>query len=87
MSRFCISESLGGDWFSFSARFLFKAICSFRELRPNNTDFTSLDDAIAAFEKIMFERAAPLCKETIDGISDFAAPTEKSIQELIKMLS
>ncbi|SDD98668.1 2-polyprenyl-6-methoxyphenol hydroxylase [Mucilaginibacter pineti] len=52
-----------------------------------NTCFTSLDDAIAAYEKIMFERAAPLCKETIEGISDFAAPTEESIQDLIKMLS
>lgn len=52
-----------------------------------NTDFTNLNDAIAAYEMIMFERAAPLCKETIEGISDFAAPTEESIQDLIKMLS
>jgi hypothetical protein len=51
-----------------------------------NTDFTNLDDAIAAYEKIMFDRAAPLCKETIGGISDFAAPTEESVQDLIKML-
>lgn len=52
-----------------------------------NTDFTNLNDAISAYEMIMFERAAPLCKETIEGISDFAAPTEESIQDLIKMLS
>jgi 2-polyprenyl-6-methoxyphenol hydroxylase-like FAD-dependent oxidoreductase len=49
--------------------------------------FTDLQDAIAAYEKIMFDRAEPLCKETIEGISDFAAPTEESVQELIKMLS
>jgi 2-polyprenyl-6-methoxyphenol hydroxylase-like FAD-dependent oxidoreductase len=49
--------------------------------------FTDLKDAIAAYEKIMFDRAEPLCKETIEGISDFAAPTEESVQELIKMLS
>ena len=48
---------------------------------------TDLKDAIAAYEKIMFDRAEPLCKETIEGISDFAAPTEESVQELIKMLS
>jgi 2-polyprenyl-6-methoxyphenol hydroxylase-like FAD-dependent oxidoreductase len=49
--------------------------------------FTDLQDAIAAYEKIMFDRAKPLCKETIEGISDFAAPTEESVQNLIKMLS
>jgi len=52
-----------------------------------NTNFNNLIDAIAAYEKIMFDRAAPLCKETIDGISDFAAPTEESVLDLIKMLS
>jgi 2-polyprenyl-6-methoxyphenol hydroxylase-like FAD-dependent oxidoreductase len=52
-----------------------------------NSDFTKLDDAMAAYEKIMFDRAAPLCTETIEGISDFAAPTEQSVQDLIKMLS
>ncbi|NOW96447.1 NAD(P)/FAD-dependent oxidoreductase [Mucilaginibacter sp. SG564] len=50
-------------------------------------NLNNLIDAIAAYEKIMFDRAAPLCKETIDGISDFAAPTEESVLDLIKMLS
>ncbi|MES2063449.1 MAG: hypothetical protein V4456_16090 [Bacteroidota bacterium] len=49
--------------------------------------FTDLHDAIASYENMMLDRAAPLCKETIEGISDFAAPTEKSVQNLIKMLS
>ena len=53
----------------------------------NTTTFATLQDAIAAYEKIMFDRAEPLCKETIEGISDFAAPTEESVQEFIKMLS
>jgi len=52
-----------------------------------NIGFTNLDEAIASYEKIMFDRAAPLCKETIGGISGFAAPTEESVQDLIKMLS
>jgi len=52
-----------------------------------NTNFNNLIDAIASYEKNMFDRAAPLCKETIEGISDFAAPTEESVQDLIKMLS
>lgn len=51
-----------------------------------NPDHTDLQEAIAAYEKIMFERATPLCQETIEGISDFAAPTEESVAELIKML-
>ncbi|WP_210419427.1 NAD(P)/FAD-dependent oxidoreductase [Pedobacter sp. KBS0701] len=51
-----------------------------------NKDFTQLSEAMAAYEKIMFDRAAPLCKETIESISDFAAPTEESVQNLIKML-
>ena len=52
-----------------------------------SSDFANLDDAISAYEKSMFERAEPICKETIEGISDFAAPTDEYIQGLIKMLS
>ncbi len=51
-----------------------------------STDFTDIHDAISAYEKIMFDRAAPLCKESVEGISDFAAPDGEYIQELIKML-
>ena len=57
------------------------------ECLTGTTTFTNLRDAIDSYEKIMFDRAAPLCKETIEGIVDFAAPTEESVRELIKMLS
>jgi len=53
----------------------------------NDADFGNIHDAISAFEKLMFDRAAPLCKESVEGIRDFAAPNEASVQELIKMLS
>jgi 2-polyprenyl-6-methoxyphenol hydroxylase-like FAD-dependent oxidoreductase len=48
---------------------------------------TNIKEAISAYEDIMFRRVEPLCKETIDGIEDFAAPTNESVQELVKMLS
>ncbi|WP_159732539.1 NAD(P)/FAD-dependent oxidoreductase [Sphingobacterium sp. 18053] len=47
----------------------------------------NLKEAISAYEDIMFERAAPLCMETIDGIKDFAAPTNESVKELVRLLS
>jgi len=50
-------------------------------------DHTNLKEAISAYEDIMFERAAPLCKETVDGIKDFASQTHKSVQELVNMLN
>jgi 2-polyprenyl-6-methoxyphenol hydroxylase-like FAD-dependent oxidoreductase len=52
-----------------------------------DTAFGDLTDAILAYENIMVERAAGLCQETIVGISDFASPTDESVQELIKMLT
>jgi 2-polyprenyl-6-methoxyphenol hydroxylase-like FAD-dependent oxidoreductase len=52
-----------------------------------NASFTDLKATISTYENIMTERAAPLCKASVEGISDFAAPTEKSVQRLIKMLS
>jgi 2-polyprenyl-6-methoxyphenol hydroxylase-like FAD-dependent oxidoreductase len=53
----------------------------------SSTEFTNLHDAVSAYENIMFERSAPLSSETIDGIKDFASPTDESVQELVKMLS
>jgi 2-polyprenyl-6-methoxyphenol hydroxylase-like FAD-dependent oxidoreductase len=52
-----------------------------------NPAFTEITDAISAYEEIMFERSASLCRETVEGINDFAAPTEESVKELIKMLT
>jgi len=52
-----------------------------------NGDHTTLKEAISAYEDIMFERAPPLCRETVDGIEDFASPTHESVQELVNMLN
>ena len=49
--------------------------------------FTDVQQALAACEQRMFDHAEPICQETIEGNSDFAAPTESAVQELIKMLS
>ncbi|OOQ61912.1 FAD-dependent oxidoreductase [Mucilaginibacter pedocola] len=49
--------------------------------------FSELQEAISAYEKIMFERSADLCRETIEGIADFASPNEESVEELIRMLA
>ncbi|MGH1516430.1 FAD-dependent oxidoreductase [Chryseobacterium sp. JK1] len=52
-----------------------------------NTAFNDLHTATAAYENIMFERAAGLSRETVEGIADFASPTDESIKEFIKMMS
>lgn len=58
-------------------------LCNCLTSRSNIT----IKDAISAYEHIMFERAVPLCRETIDGIADFASPSTESVQELVRMLS
>jgi len=50
-------------------------------------EFRNHNDAISAYENRMIERSASLCQETVEGIKDFAAPTEESVRELIKMLT
>ncbi|WP_367331384.1 FAD-dependent oxidoreductase [Sphingobacterium multivorum] len=50
-------------------------------------DYINLKEAIAAYENMMFERAEPLCRETIDGIEDFASPTNESVRDFVNMLS
>lgn len=52
-----------------------------------STEFPDLQAAIAAYEKAMINRAAALTEETMEGIEDFAAPTDESVQKLIQMLS
>lgn len=42
--------------------------------------------AIAAYEARMIGRAVSITAETMEGIEDFAAPTEESVQKLIAML-
>lgn len=52
-----------------------------------NAEFKDIKDAISAYENSMFERSASLCQETIEGIKDFAAPTDESVQEFIKIFT
>jgi len=52
-----------------------------------NPEFRDLEEAISAYEKMMVEQAAALCRETVEGINDFAAPTDGSVRELVKMLT
>lgn len=51
-----------------------------------STAFPDLWAAIAAYEDVMIARAAALTGETLEGIVDFAAPTDESVQKLIQML-
>lgn len=48
--------------------------------------FPNLQSAVAAYEDRMVSRAVALTEETMEGIEDFAAPTEESVQKLIEML-
>jgi len=47
--------------------------------------FPDLKSAVAAYEDRLVSRAAALTEETLEGIEDFAAPTEESVQKLIQM--
>ncbi|QXV67651.1 FAD-dependent monooxygenase [Mucilaginibacter sp. 21P] len=51
-----------------------------------NPSYADLQSAIAAYEDRMISRAAALTAETLEGIEDFAAPTDASVQKLIEML-
>lgn len=50
-------------------------------------EFQDLHSAIAAYEKRMRARAVILGKEAVEGIKDFASPSEESIQKLILQFS
>ncbi|ASZ12487.1 FAD-dependent monooxygenase [Chitinophaga pendula] len=50
-------------------------------------EYQDLQTAIAAYEKQMLARAALLGKEAIEGIKDFAAPTDESVQQFKALLS
>ncbi|GAA4317718.1 NAD(P)/FAD-dependent oxidoreductase [Mucilaginibacter gynuensis] len=52
-----------------------------------NGEFESLQAAIAAYEKRMLAKAAILGQEAIEGIKDFASPTEESIRKLLVQLN
>ncbi len=46
----------------------------------------TLEEAIAAYENRMRSRAVVLGQEAIEGIKDFAAPSDESIGKLVEML-
>lgn len=50
-------------------------------------EYQDLQTAIAAYESQMLARAALLGQEAIEGIRDFAAPTDESVQQLKAQLS
>ncbi|WP_316777794.1 NAD(P)/FAD-dependent oxidoreductase [Pedobacter antarcticus] len=49
--------------------------------------FQNIHDAIAAYEKQMLARAAMLGQEALEGIKDFACPSNESVQRLIEQLN
>ncbi|TDO20820.1 FAD-dependent oxidoreductase [Pedobacter duraquae] len=52
-----------------------------------NGEYADLPTAMSAFEQQMLARATTLGAEALDGIQDFAAPTQESIRKLLKLLS
>lgn len=50
-------------------------------------EFQNIQAAIAAYEKRMLARAAILGQEALEGITDFASPSDESIHKLIKLFS
>lgn len=51
----------------------------------SSSEFDDAKSAIMAFENEMLSRAEILAKEAIEGIEDFASPSEEYIQELVEM--
>jgi len=49
--------------------------------------YPNLEAAIAAYEQQMRSRAAILGKEALEGIKDFASPSEESINKLIQQFN
>lgn len=50
-------------------------------------EFPDLQTAIAAYEKQMLSRAAILGAEALEGIKDFASPSDESVKKLIALFS
>ncbi|MEH3112328.1 FAD-dependent oxidoreductase [Pedobacter terrae] len=50
-----------------------------------NETYQNIEAALKAYEDIMFERASPICEETVQGIGDFASPNKEAIQKLIQI--
>lgn len=52
-----------------------------------NPKFKTTQTAIAAYEKQMLERAATLGQESLEGIKDFAPPSEESVKKFIQLFN
>lgn len=50
-------------------------------------EFPTIQAALAAYEERMLARAAVLGQEAVEGIKDFASPSEESVNQLIQQLS
>lgn len=50
-----------------------------------NGAYHNIEDALRAYEDMMFARAFPICEETVEGMEDFASPSKESIQKLIQI--
>jgi 2-polyprenyl-6-methoxyphenol hydroxylase-like FAD-dependent oxidoreductase len=53
----------------------------------NDGKFQNIQAAIAEYEKRMLARAVKLGEEAVEGIKDFASPSEESIQKLVQQFS
>ncbi|WP_294298060.1 FAD-dependent monooxygenase [uncultured Chryseobacterium sp.] len=49
--------------------------------------YKNLYDAINAYEKLMLERSSGLCRESVEGIADFAAPSADSINGYLEIFN
>jgi 2-polyprenyl-6-methoxyphenol hydroxylase-like FAD-dependent oxidoreductase len=52
-----------------------------------NSIFPDLQTAMAAYEQQMFTRAAALGQEALEGIQDFAAPSDESVKKLVQQFT
>lgn len=52
-----------------------------------SAEFSDIQAAIAAYEKRMQARAVILLKEALEGIMDFASPSDASVQKLMQQFS
>lgn len=50
-------------------------------------EFQNIQAAIAAYEKLMLSRATLLGQEALEGIKDFASPSDESVKKLIQLFS
>jgi len=50
-------------------------------------EFQNTQTAIAAYERLMLSRAALLGQEALDGIQDFACPSDESVKKLMQLFS